>query len=113
MQEVTRLHRKSLLRRLARQEPDPQETDDAAQAYLWAGGGASDPAGMGKPGLCVCGTTHARVAGDGAAPGRFGSVRLSSEVERQLAQISEATVTRLLRKHRSRKQHLPRKGPTK
>lgn len=42
---------------------------------------------------------------------RFGSLRLTSEVEQQLAQISEATVTRLLRKHRSRKQRLPRKGP--
>ncbi len=42
---------------------------------------------------------------------RFGSVHVSSEVERQLAQISEATVTRLLRKHRSRKQRLPHKGP--
>jgi len=42
---------------------------------------------------------------------RFGSVRLTSEIEAQLQQISEATVTRLLRKHRSRKQRLPRKGP--
>jgi len=42
---------------------------------------------------------------------RFGSVRLSSEAKAQLAQISEATVTRLLRKHRSRKQRLPQKGP--
>jgi hypothetical protein len=41
----------------------------------------------------------------------FGSVRLTREVEQQLGQISEATVTRLLRKHRSRKQCLPRKGP--
>ncbi|MFL5663838.1 MAG: integrase [Ktedonobacteraceae bacterium] len=41
----------------------------------------------------------------------FGSVRLTSEVEEQLAQISEATVTRLLRKHRGRKQRLPQKGP--
>ena len=42
---------------------------------------------------------------------RFGSVRLSREVVQQLGQISEATVTRLLRKHRSHKQRLPRKGP--
>jgi hypothetical protein len=39
---------------------------------------------------------------------RFGSVRLTSEVEQQLGQISEATVTRLVR---SRKQRLPPKGP--
>ena len=42
---------------------------------------------------------------------RFGSVRLTSEVTDQLRQISEATVTRLLRKHRSRKHRLPQKGP--
>ncbi len=41
----------------------------------------------------------------------FGSVCLTSEVQEQLAQISEATVTRLLRKYRSRKQRLPQKGP--
>lgn len=42
---------------------------------------------------------------------RFGSVSLSREVQGQLAQISEATVPRLLRKYRSRKQRLPQKGP--
>jgi hypothetical protein len=42
---------------------------------------------------------------------RFGSLRLTSEGEQQVAQMSEATLTRLLRKHRSRKQRLPRKGP--
>jgi hypothetical protein len=41
----------------------------------------------------------------------FGSVQLNGEVEEQLAHISEATVTRLLRKHRSGKQRLPQKGP--
>jgi len=41
----------------------------------------------------------------------FSSLSLSHEVQEQLGQISEATVTRLLRKHRSRKQPLPRKGP--
>src|SRR6266700_6595134 len=42
---------------------------------------------------------------------RFRAVQLSPEVEEQLSQISEATVTRLLHKHRSRKQRLPQKGP--
>jgi len=41
----------------------------------------------------------------------FGCVHLTDEVEQQLGQISEATITRLLRKHRSRKQRLPHKGP--
>jgi hypothetical protein len=42
---------------------------------------------------------------------RFGTLQLSQEVQEQLVQISEATVTRLLRKHRSRKERLPQKGP--
>jgi hypothetical protein len=42
---------------------------------------------------------------------RFGVVHVTKTLEQQLQQISEATVTRLLRKHRSRKQCLPRQGP--
>lgn len=43
---------------------------------------------------------------------KFGVLMLTTEVERQLATISVATVERLLRKHRARKQQwLPRKGP--
>jgi hypothetical protein len=42
---------------------------------------------------------------------RFGTLCLSLEVQEQLAHISEATVTRILRTHRSRKQRLPQKGP--
>jgi hypothetical protein len=41
----------------------------------------------------------------------FGTLHLSQEVEEQLSQISEATVTRILHKYRSRKQRLPQKGP--
>ncbi len=42
---------------------------------------------------------------------RFDVLHLSAEVEEQLHQISEATVTRILRKYRSHKQRLPQKGP--
>jgi len=42
---------------------------------------------------------------------RFGVLNLTAEVESQLATISVATVHRLLRKHRSRKTRLPRQGP--
>jgi hypothetical protein len=42
---------------------------------------------------------------------RFGGLHLNQEVEKQLAEISEATVTRILRKYRSRKQRVPQKGP--
>jgi hypothetical protein len=42
---------------------------------------------------------------------RFGVVHLTKQLEEQLEQISEATVTRILRKHRSHKRSLPRPGP--
>ena len=41
----------------------------------------------------------------------FGSLVLTAEVESQLATISPATVERMLRKNRARKARLPRKGP--
>jgi hypothetical protein len=41
----------------------------------------------------------------------FGVCRLTPEIEEQLATISCATVERMLRKNRSRKTRLPRKGP--
>jgi hypothetical protein len=41
----------------------------------------------------------------------FGMLSLKAEGEEQLAHISEATVTRILRKHRSQKHRLPQKGP--
>lgn len=40
----------------------------------------------------------------------FGAVRLTEQVQEQLASISEATVERLLRKHRSQQHRLPQKG---
>jgi hypothetical protein len=42
---------------------------------------------------------------------RFGSLVLTAEVESQLATISCATVERMLRKNRARKERLPRTGP--
>jgi hypothetical protein len=42
---------------------------------------------------------------------RFGELRLNSEIERQLGQISEATVQRLLSRFRQDTARLPRRGP--
>lgn len=42
---------------------------------------------------------------------RFGELRLTGEVERQLGQISEATVARLLSRFRQDVVRLPRRGP--
>jgi len=41
---------------------------------------------------------------------RFGAVRLTEQVQEQLASISEATVERVLRRHRANKHRLPQKG---
>ena len=41
----------------------------------------------------------------------FGVLSLTAEIEAQLSTISCATVQRMLRKNRSRKTRLPRKGP--
>ncbi len=49
--------------------------------------------------------------GDAQHLAGFGVLPLSAEVEAQLGQISEATVTRLLARHRTERLRLPRKGP--
>jgi len=111
MQEVTGLHRKSLLRllhgpTLERQKPRRRRGRTYGLAVeqvillVWE---SLD---------YVCAERLTPVLLSTAQHlARFGSVHLTSEVEAQLAHISEATVTRLLRKHRSRKQRLPQKGP--
>jgi hypothetical protein len=42
---------------------------------------------------------------------RFGELRLNGQIERQLGQVSEATVQRLLRRFRQDTTRLPRRGP--
>ncbi len=111
MQEVTRLHRKSLLRLLhakslnlkKRTTPRKRTYGPEVEQVILLVWESLDY-------VCAERLTPVLLA-TAQHLARFGSVRLSSEVEQQLAQISEATVTRLLRKHRSRKQRLPRKGP--
>jgi hypothetical protein len=111
MQEVTRLHRKSLLRllhakSLARQKratPGKRTYGLAVEQVILLVWESLD---------YVCAERLTPVLLPTARHlAHFGSVQLSSEIEPQLGQISEATVRRLLRKHRSHKQHLPRKGP--
>ncbi len=64
MEQVSGLHRKSLLRLLHALDVGEKEAEQGAGADVWAGGGASDPGGAGKPGLCLCRTTHPSVAFD-------------------------------------------------
>lgn len=111
MEQVTGLHRKSLLRllhagslsRKKRTTPRKRTYGVAVEQVILVVWESLD---------YVCAERLTPVLVETAQHlARFGSVRLTSEVEQQLGQISEATVTRLLRKHRSRKQRLPRKGP--
>lgn len=111
MEQVTGLHRKSLLRllhsgslsRKKRTTPRQRTYGLAVEQVILVVWESLD---------YVCAERLTPVLVETAQHlARFGSVRLTAEVEQQLGQISEATVTRLLRQHRSRKQRLPRKGP--
>ncbi len=111
MQEVTRLHRKSLLRLLhAKSLARKKRTTPRQRTYGLAVEQVILLVWESLDYVCAERLTPVLLS-TAQHLARFGSVHLSSEVEQQLAQISEATVTRLLRKHRSRKQRLPHKGP--
>jgi hypothetical protein len=111
MQQVTGLHRKSLLRllqasslnRKKRTTPRKRTYGLAVEQVILVVWESLDY-------VCAQGLTPLLLAMAQQLAG-FGSVRLTSEVEQQLGQISEAPVRRLLRKQRSRKRRLPRKGP--
>jgi hypothetical protein len=110
MEAVTKLHRKSLIRLLGQQSLDRQrrqqqrgreygpEVADALRV-IWE---ASDY-------ICAERITPNLVA-MAQQLARFGELRLSGEAERQLGQISEATVTRLLGRFRRDTPRLPRRG---
>jgi len=111
MEEVTGLHRKSLLRllhagslaRKKRTTPRQRTYGLAVEQVILLVWESLD---------YICAERLTPVLLETARHlAHFGSVQLTAEVEHQLGQISEATVTRLLRTHRARKQRLPRKGP--
>lgn len=78
MQEVTGLHRKSLLRRLACPQSGAPATVQATPAELLTGGGAGDCAGVGKSGPYLCRAADSGVAGYSSAPATlWSSTRLS------------------------------------
>ncbi len=111
MQEVTRLHRKSLLRLLhAKSLNRKKRTTPRQRTYGLAVEQVILLVWESLDYVCAERLTPVLLA-TAQHLAHFGSIHLSREVEQQLAQISEATVTRLLRKHRSRKQRLPRQGP--
>jgi hypothetical protein len=111
MQEVTGLHRKSLLRLLhAKSLARKKRTTPRKRTYGLAVEQVILLVWESLDYVCAERLTPVLLA-TAQHLARFGSACVSSEVEQQLSQISEATVTRLLRNHRSRRQHLPRKGP--
>ena len=111
MEAVTRLHRKSLIRLLSGESLDRQrrqgqrgrvygiEVADALRV-IWE---ASDY-------ICAERLTP-NLVGMAQQLARFGELRLTGELERQLGEISEATVTRLLGQFRQDTPRLPRRGP--
>lgn len=111
MGQVTGLHRKSLLRLLNSESLERKKrTKERGRSY----GLATEQA------ILVVWESLDYVCAERLTPvllstaehlERFGSVQLTPEVKEQLKEISEATVTRILRTYRSRKQRLPQKGP--
>lgn len=111
MEQVTGLHRKSLLRLLHARSLERKKREKGRgrryglaveQAILVVWESLDFVCAERLTPTLLCTAQHLA---------RFGVLPLSSEVEQQLAEISEATVTRILRKYRSRKQRLPQKGP--
>ncbi|HTD17942.1 MAG TPA: integrase [Ktedonobacteraceae bacterium] len=110
MEQVTGLHRKSLLRLLHAPTLERKKREKGRRrTYGLAVEQAILVVWESLDYICAERLTPALLS-TAQHLARFGSVHLSSEVEEQLSQISEATVTRLLRKYRDRKQRLPQKG---
>ena len=78
MEQVSKLHRKHLIRLLNGQSGDAQETQHTAQPQLWGGGRASGAAGMGESGLYLCRAADPQFGADGQAPGRLWLADLDS-----------------------------------
>lgn len=110
MQEVTGLHRKSLLRllhasSLARKPRQRQRQSsygrEAEQLILLVWESLDYICAERLTPVLLSTARHLQ---------RFGVLPLTGEVESQLSSISRATVARILSKHRSRQQRLPQKG---
>jgi len=111
MEQVTGLHRKSLLRLLHAPTLERKKREKGrGRTYGLAVEQAIVVVWESLDYICAERLTPALLS-TAQHLARFGGLHLSQEVEEQLAEISEATVTRILRKYRSRKQRLPQKGP--
>jgi hypothetical protein len=111
MEQVTGLHRKSLLRLLHAPSLDRKKREKGrGRTYGLAVEQVILLVWESLDYLCAERLTPALLP-TAHHLARFGVLQLSSEVVGQLQQISEATVTRVLRKYRSHKQRFPQKGP--
>lgn len=110
MEEITGLHRKSVTRllhapslaRQKRQTPRPRTYGKEVEAVIVRVWESLDY-------VCAERLTPVLLATARHLAG-FAEVRLTEPVEEQLAHISRATVSRLLRKHRSQRRRLPQRG---
>ena len=111
MEQMTKLHRKALIRLLHQGSLDRQPR--RMQRGSVYGPEVADV-------IRVVWESEDYVCAERLTPGlvpmaqqlaRFGELRLTSQVERQLGGISEATVTRLLGRFRQDTARLPRRGP--
>jgi hypothetical protein len=111
MEHVTKLHRKGLIRLLHQDSLDRQPRQ--VQRGRVYGPEVADIIRVvweSEDYLCAERVTPSLV-GMAQHLARFGELRLTGEVERQLGEISEATVTRLLGCFRQDTPRLPRRGP--
>ena len=111
MEQMTKLHRKALIRLLGQDSLDRQPR--RMQRGSVYGPEVADV-------IRVVWESEDYVCAERLTPSlvpmaqqlaRFGELRLTSQVERQLGGISEATVTRLLGRFRQDTARLPRRGP--
>ena len=111
METVTELHRKSLLRLL--HAPTLERQPRAGQRGRAYGAAVEDVIRVVWESLdYVCAERLTPTLLHSAQQlARFGEVRLSTAVETQLDQISEATVQRLLQRFQQDTPRLPRRGP--
>jgi hypothetical protein len=111
MEQVTGLHRKSLLRLLhAPSLERKKRTQGRGRTYSLAVEQVILLVWESLDYLCAERLTPALLS-TARHLRRFGVLQLSPDIETQLSRISEATVSRILRKYRSRKPRLPQKGP--
>src|SRR5437763_14146261 len=110
MEQVTGLHRKSLTRLMHEQNLERKpRLKQRARSYGLAVEQVIVKLWESRDYICAERLTPGLLA-MAQHLASFEPLGLTSQVERQLASISRATVARILRKHRSQRRRLPQKG---